>query len=165
MLSQEMKDQIAPILGRVPSGVFILVAASESGQKTGMLASWVQQASFDPPQLTVAVNRTRYLNDWLLEGTAVTLNQVAQGDNKLFKHFGKGFEPDVDAFAGLDVVPGSNGLPLLTSSMASIEGSIVTQMDAGDHVIYLMQITSATAHGDATASSPFVHIRKNGFTY
>ena len=49
-------DAIGPVLGRTPSGVFILTASSGDGQETGMLASWVQQASFDPPAITVAVN-------------------------------------------------------------------------------------------------------------
>ena len=98
MLTDAEKEQIAPVLGRIPSGVFILVAGDNANQKTGLLASWIQQASFEPPQVTVAVNKSRYLNDWLATGSAVTLNQVRKGDSVLFKHFGKGFEPDVDAF-------------------------------------------------------------------
>ncbi len=165
MLTEASKQQIAPILGRVPSGVFIFVAASEAGQRTGLLASWVQQASFDPPQLTVAVNKSRYLNEWLKPGSAVTLNQIKKGDGVLFKHFGKGFEPDVDAFHGVDVVLSENGLPLLTAAMASMEGHVVSSMDAGDHVIYLVGITSATAHQNTAELEPFVHVRKNGFNY
>lgn len=165
MISQETKDAIAPVLGRVPSGVFILVAGSSDGQQTGMLASWVQQASFEPPQVTVAVNKSRYLNDWLQNGTAVTLNQVAKGDGVLFKHFGKGFEPDTDAFDGVDTVAGDNGLPLLTAALSSLEGTVTSRLEAGDHIIYLVDITSATSHPDGEESEPFVHIRKNGFNY
>lgn len=163
MLNEDVKEKIGPALGQVPSGVFILVAGDESGKKTGLLASWIQQASFEPPQVTVAVNKTRYLNDWLKAGSPVTLNQVAKGDNSLFKHYGKGFEPDQDAFVDVDSTAGENGLPLLTNAIASMEGRVVSQMEAGDHTIYLVDITSATAlPADA---APFVHIRKNGFSY
>ena len=48
---------IGAVLGRVPSGVFILTASDGQGKETGMLASWVQQAGFDPPCDTVAVNQ------------------------------------------------------------------------------------------------------------
>ena len=165
MLTEESKQQIAPILGRVPSGVFILVAGNETDQRTGLLASWIQQASFDPPQVTVAVNKSRYLNDWLKPGSPVTLNQIKKGDGVLFKQFSKGFEPDVDAFAGVEVVKAENGLPLLTAAMASMEGCVVSSMDAGDHIIYLVNVTAAIAHQDATEFEPFVHVRKNGFNY
>ena len=165
MISQESKDAIAPVLGRIPSGVYILVAGNSSGQQTGMLASWVQQASFEPPQLTVGVNKSRYLNDWLSVGSPVTLNQVAKGDGVLFKHFGKGFEPDVDAFDGVETVAGENGLPLLKAAMASMEATVSAVMEAGDHMIYLADITSATAHQPADDLDPFVHIRRNGFNY
>ena len=162
----DSENNILPsVLGRVPSGVFILVAGNESGQKTGMLASWVQQASFDPPQATVAVNKSRYLNEWLQEGSLVTLNQVAEKDGTLFKHFGKGFEPDVDAFDGVETADGENGLPLLKAALGSLEGTIASSMEAGDHIIYLVTITAATAHQDLNEVKPFVHIRKNGLNY
>ena len=165
MINQETKEAIAPILGRIPSGVFILVAGGPDGKKTGLLASWVQQASFESPQVTVAVNKSRYLNDWLSPESAVTLNQVPTGDGVLFKHFGKGFEPDVDAFDGVECVEGQNGLPLLTAAMASLEGTVVSELEAADHIIYLVDITSAKAHRDPGDFDPFVHIRKNGFNY
>ncbi len=165
MLSPENKQKIGPILGQVPSGVFILVAGNGCGRKTGLLASWIQQASFEPPQVTVAVNKSRYLADWLAVDSPVTMNQVAKGDGTLFKHFGKGFEPDENAFDGVEITSGENGLPILTSAMASMEGNVVSQMEAGDHIIYLVDITSATSHGDLPNAVPFVHLRKNGFNY
>lgn len=165
MSSQPATDLLASILGRVPSGVFILVAGDGQARKTGLLASWVQQAAFSPPQVTVAVNKSRYLNEWLKPGSPVTLSQIRRGDNHLFKHFGKGFEPDADAFEGLETESGENGLPLLKAAMASMEGTIVSQMEAADHVIYLVQLTAATAHQDVSEFEPFVHIRKNGLNY
>lgn len=164
-MSSELQLKLGPVLGRVPSGVFILIAGDGNGRKTGLLASWIQQASFDPPQVTVAVNKSRYLKDWLKPGAPVSINQISKGENLLFKHFGKGFEPDADAFAGLDVEKGSSGLPLLKASMSSMEGVISGQMEAGDHVIFLVTLTNAVAHRDVADFDPFVHIRKNGYSY
>ncbi len=164
-LPEELKDKLAPIIGPIPSGVFILVAGNADGQKTGMLASWVQQASFEPPQVTVAVNKTRYLNEWLTPGAPVTINQVRQKDPSLFRHFGKGFEPDADAFDGIDSEDTQSGLPQLTDAMVTLEGEVTSQMDAGDHVIYLITVTAGTAHQDPEEFEPYVHVRKNGFGY
>lgn len=164
-MTTNLQQELTPVLGRIPSGVFILVAGDGTGRITGLLASWIQQASFDPPQVTIAVNKSRYLLDWLKAGSFVTLNQVQKGDSVLFRHFGKGFDPDVPAFDGIETVPGSSGLPLLKAAMTSMEGSVTGFMDAGDHRIYLVTLTAATAHRDPAEFDPFVHVRKNGFSY
>jgi flavin reductase (DIM6/NTAB) family NADH-FMN oxidoreductase RutF len=163
--AEELRSVLAPILGRVPSGVFILIAGNGSGAVTGLLASWIQQASFQPPQVTVAVNKSRYLNEWMSIGAPLTLNQVAKGDTTLFRHFGKGFEPDADAFNGISTQAGRNGLPVLSAAMTSLEGTVTGRMEAGDHVIYLVTLTYAHSHRDQTEYDPFVHVRKNGFSY
>ena len=164
-MSPELKNKLTPVLGRIPSGVFILVAGDGDGRRTGLLTSWIQQASFEPPQVTVAVNKSRYLIDWLKSGATVTLNQVAKGDNILFRHFGKGFEADAEAFAGIDLIEGLTGLPLLTGSMASMEGIVAGQMESGDHLILLVTLTNAVCHREPAECDPFVHLRKNGFSY
>ncbi|MCA9061258.1 MAG: flavin reductase, partial [Planctomycetaceae bacterium] len=155
---------LAAAVGRIPSGVFILVAGNGAGATTGLLASWIQQASFSPPQVTVAVNQSRYLNEWLTDGSSVTLNQVAKGDNSLFRHFGKGFEPDADAFAGVEHVPASNGLPTLPIALSVLQGTVSGRMDAGDHVIYLIDVTDGMIQA-TDGSEPYVHLRKNGLSY
>jgi flavin reductase (DIM6/NTAB) family NADH-FMN oxidoreductase RutF len=130
-----------------------------------MLASWIQQASFAPPQVTVAVNRSRWINEWLVPGSAVTLNQAIRGDSVLLRHFGKGFEPGADAFQGLECVVGSTGLPMLKAAMCSLEGHIAGRLEAGDHDLHLVTLTSATAHRDPAEFDPWIHIRKNGLGY
>ena len=55
-----VKQTIGKALGRVPSGVYILTTHHE-GQPLAMMASWVQQASFEPPTVGVAVAKDRPL--------------------------------------------------------------------------------------------------------
>src|SRR3954462_11712496 len=93
---------LAAALGRIPSGLFV-VTARQNDQETGMLASWVQQCSFDPPQVSVAVQRDRFVHDLLDDGAAFAVNVLAAGQTDLLKHFGKGFGPDEPAFVGLEL--------------------------------------------------------------
>ena len=159
----ELPADLAPVLGAIPSGLFIVTAKSASGQATGMLASWVQQAGFDPPSLTVAVNSKRYLNDWLKASAKMALNLVGEGQTKFLKHFGRGFEPDQNAFEGISIAESRLGLPVLNDAVGYLEGTITAQMEAGDHIVYLLRIE----FGDEQLSEvkPMVHIRKNGFGY
>lgn len=159
------RDAIAAVLGRTPSGLYILVAGNGEGEQTGMLASWVQQASFDPPAVTVAVNKSRYLNDWLQKSPQVVLNLVGESQKQFLGHFGRGFEPGEPAFDGITTTEASNGLPALSDALGYLEGQVTGQIDAGDHMVYVVQITGA-GHGEALAGErPWVHIRKNGFGY
>ncbi len=64
-MENQQSENLGAVLGRTPSGIFILIAGDGQDNTTGMLASWVQQASFEPPQVTVAVNKKRYINEWL----------------------------------------------------------------------------------------------------
>ena len=159
------KDPIAAVLGRTPSGVFILSAGDGEGLETGMLASWVQQASFDPPMISVAVNSKRYLNAWLHKVPRVALSILGESQPQFVKHFGKGFEPGEAAFEGLSVARGANGLPVLVDALGYLEGDIETVSQAGDHSIYFIRITGAGSTDRLNSEKPMVHIRKNGLRY
>ncbi|WP_437191736.1 flavin reductase family protein [Planctomicrobium sp. SH527] len=160
-----MSETFGKMLGRIPSGLFILTARGPNGEETGMLASWVQQSGFEPPSLTVAVNSKRYLLDWLGQGATVALSQLGDSQKQLLGHFGKGFEPGVPAFEGLAVDRSPSGLPVLSDSLGWIEGSIAGSLDAGDHVVLLVQVATAESGTRHEAEKPWVHLRKNGLRY
>src|SRR4051812_37836938 len=101
-MSDETASSLAAALGRIPSGLFILTAR-HGNSETGMLASWVQQCSFDPPQVSVAVKKGRDVLDWLVDGASFVLNVLPEGAKSLIGHFGKGFELGQPAFDGLKV--------------------------------------------------------------
>src|SRR3954464_13286509 len=84
-------------LGRIPSGLYILTVR-HGDRSTGMLASWVQQAGFEPPMLTVAVHRDRFGVDWIVASGKFALNQLPTGSKALIRHFGRGFTADASAF-------------------------------------------------------------------
>lgn len=162
---QNPLEQIGAVLGRVPSGLSILTACNAAGEATGMLASWVQQASFAPPCVTVAVNRKRYLNDWIRETGQLAISLVGEGQKEFLGHFGKGFEPGEPAFQGLKTTHAANGCPVLTDSLGWLAGIVVGQVEAGDHVVYAVEIQEA-GHSDCLDQvRPWVHIRKNGLSY
>lgn len=157
-------NPIFPVLGRIPSGVFILTCTDGDGRETGMLASWVQQAAFEPQQVTFAVNGSRYLNQWLKDDTVVALNMVGESGGALLGHFGKGFEPDEEAFSGLETEVVS-GVRILKKAIGFLVGKVVSRMITGDHVVYLLEVTEAGQADDFADQKPMVHIRKSGGHY
>ena len=158
-------ENIGPVLGKIPSGVFILTAQNGNGLETGMLASWVQQSSFDPPTMTVAVNKKRYLNDWIKESSDLAVSFVAESEKQFLSHFGKGFEPEEPAFEGLATEKTSTGLTVLNSSLGWLAGRVRSSVDAGDHTVYVVEVTEGKPGESISTAKPFVHLRKNGFGY
>jgi len=151
---------LAAALGRIPSGLFILTAG-QGDDETGMLASWVQQCSFEPPQLTVAVQRDRFVNKLLTDGAPFALNVLADGQTDLLRHFGKGFARGEPAFIGL-VVKHSGGVPILPAALAHINCEVAGRCRAGDHDLIIGHVTGGGVHGEG---EPQVHVRKNGLKY
>src|SRR6266853_6640273 len=97
MQTGDPHKNLASALGRIPSGLFILTLARD-GVETGMLASWVQQCSFEPPQVSVAIRRDREIVALLGEGAAFTLNILEAAQTDMIVHFGRGFSLAQDAF-------------------------------------------------------------------
>jgi flavin reductase (DIM6/NTAB) family NADH-FMN oxidoreductase RutF len=161
----DQRDAIGDVLGRIPSGLYILTARSAVGQETGMLASWVQQASFDPPAVTVAVNRKRYLNDWLRSAPVVVLNLVGESQKQFLSQFGRGFAEGEPAFTGVSLSRSPGGLPVLADALGWLEGTAGEPIDAGDHLIYVVRITAAGKGAQLDREPPWVHVRRNGFGY
>jgi len=155
-------EVIGPILGRVPSGIFILTIRHEE-QETGMLASWVMQAGFDPPAVTVAVKKDRYVAPWLEAGAAFALNLVSEEGKSLLGHFGRGFEPGQPAFEGLTIDRDDRDLPLLRDgTVGQLICQSVGHVDSGDHRIFMAHVIGGAGQSDGT---PMVHIRKSGTHY
>jgi len=151
-----------PVLGRVPSGIFILTVGV--GQRaTGMLSSWVMQAGFEPPTVSVAVKLGRYVCDWLSAGQPFVLNSLGESQTRLLKHFAKGFEPDASAFEGLDITHCPRGVPILTEAIGHLECEPTRHVDSGDHRIFLAKVVRGKLHNPDT--KPMVHVRKSGANY
>ncbi|MCH2115326.1 MAG: flavin reductase family protein [Pirellulales bacterium] len=149
------------VVGRVTSGIYILTAGS-GARATGMLASWVMQAGFEPPMVSVAVRLGRYVGDWLTSGQPFVLNVVADKQFDLLKHFGKGFEPDEPAFDGLAIQRCPRGVPILADSLGHLQCEPVSHIDSGDHRVFLARVVRGGLHRD---DPPMTHIRKSGSNY
>jgi flavin reductase (DIM6/NTAB) family NADH-FMN oxidoreductase RutF len=153
---------LVAVVGRIPSGIFIL-SANHEGQETGMLASWVMQAGFDPPMITVAIRHGRYVADWLTAGAPFALNVVAENQKPILSHFGRGFEPGIPAFDGLDIKHDERGVPiLLTGTLGHVVCEPRKHMDSAEHHIFLAKVVGGELSEDVP---PMLHVRKSGAHY
>jgi flavorubredoxin/flavin reductase (DIM6/NTAB) family NADH-FMN oxidoreductase RutF len=146
-------------VGRIVGSLCVLTV--QRGEvSTAMLASWVSQATFNPPGLTIAVAKDRAVESYLFEGDRFVLNILEQG-KQLRKHFMKKFAPGENRFVDVQSELTEGGL-ILTDGLAYLECRVAQRMECGDHwIIYaiadngkLLQSNGLTAiHHRKTASN------------
>jgi flavin reductase (DIM6/NTAB) family NADH-FMN oxidoreductase RutF len=127
-----------------------------------MLASWVSQATFSPPGLTIAVAKDRAIESMTHIGDKFVLNILAEG-RQLRKHFMKSFAPGEDRFSGLEIQAAKNGCAILNDGLAYLECTVKNRMECGDHwVIYAVAEDGKTLKPDGVTA---IHHRKSGSHY
>ena len=148
---------IPTALGRIPSGLFV-VAWRDGDADRCMLASWVMQAGFAPPQVSVAIAASRELLGALDRGTTFAVSVLADAQRSLLARFGK---PAADAFAGLAVQRTATGAAVLADAAAWLDCRPTARAAHGDHVVVLAEVVA----GGGSGAEPAVHVRKNGLRY
>ena len=153
-------EMVGAALAYIPSGCSVLTV-EHSGRATGLLVSWLQQASFDPPLISVCIKQRRPIATLIDASRCFLINVVGEDATEMFKHFGKGFSLEQEAFAGLDTRTTEFG-PLLESCIAHLGCRVTHQIPAGDHHLYLAEVV---AGGVVDGAKPYTHLRKSGLSY
>jgi hypothetical protein len=166
-LTESRSNPAVQALGRVVGSLCVLTTTKGSGdgQLSGaMVASWVSQASFSPPGLTVAVAKDRAVEALLHVGDRFALNVLAAGrETAPMKQFLQPFAPGADRFAGLELEQSPAGQPVLPDGLAWLDCQVKQRMECGDHWLIYAQ-ADAGALLDAAASTA-VHQRRSGANY
>ncbi|MCX5939147.1 MAG: flavin reductase family protein, partial [Cyanobium sp. LacPavin_0920_WC12_MAG_62_9] len=137
----------------------------DAERSSAMVASWVSQASFEPPGLTVAVAKDRAIEALLQVGDRFVLNVLREDNHQqLLRHFLRRFPPGADRFAGVNVLEGvAAGGPVLGDALAYLGCRVAQRLEGPDHwIIYAVVEQGNVADASATTA---VHHRKVGNHY
>lgn len=156
------KETLAPALGRLSSGVYI-VTHSHDNEKEGMLATWIMQAAFSPPMLTVSMQKERNFLAKLQTGTNFCINVLSKKNMDIFKAFARPHKDGEDRFAELKMSESKSTVaPIFAEALSYLNCVVKNQVDAGDHVVVLAEIKGGELLNE---DEPMLHTRKNGFQY
>ena len=156
-------DRTIQALGRIV-GSLCVVTTKQGDISGGMLASWVSQATFNPPGLTVAVAKDRAVESLMHTGSKFVLNILPEGNHiPTMKHFLKPFAPGEDRFVGIETELTEDSQPILKDALAYLECRVDNRMECGDHWL----IYAVTDKGNVfdTEGVTAVHHRKTGSHY
>jgi flavorubredoxin/flavin reductase (DIM6/NTAB) family NADH-FMN oxidoreductase RutF len=151
-------------LGRLSGGLYV-VTARQQERASAMVASWVSQASFAPPGITVAVAKDRAIETLMQVGDRFVLNILREDNHQsLLRHFLKRFPPGADRFAGVNTLDGvAEGGPVLGDALAYLGCRVQQRMEGPDHWIIYAEVEQGNVAD--TEASTAVHHRKVGNHY
>ncbi len=155
-------DRTSQAVGRVTNALCVLTAKTAEGANLGMLTSWVSQASFTPPGLTIALEKNQPLETLTQTGAQFVLNILKEGRN-LRRHFQRTQMAGEDVFAIVATERAANGNLILTEALAYLECTVENRMDCGDHWLLYAVINNGKVL-DVTGVTAVNH-RKSGTQY
>ncbi len=149
-------------LGRVPSGLFI-VTAENGGQRAAFLASWVMQAGFSPPSVSIAIKQDRPIMRQMQRGARVCVSILGKDDKKLMGQFAKPVALDADPFQGANIGRTDKGTPYLKDALGYMEVEVMRVLEPStEHNLIAGEVVGGQMLRDG---EPWVHVRKNGANY
>ena len=139
---KNLDSNLDKALGRLSGGLYVVTASEGSDstfRQSAMVASWVSQASFSPPGITVAVAKDRAIESFMQVNKTFVVN-ILREDNfqKMFRHFLKRFAPGADRFADVDIIKDlAKGGPVLSDALAFLDCKVISRLETPDHwIIY-----------------------------
>ena len=148
-------------VGKIPSGLFV-VTAVDTVNRMGFLASWIQQASFKPLLISLAVEPEKPIWGLIQSTGRFCVNIVGHQNNGLMKPFW-GAKTEADPFIGLATEISAHGNLILTAAMASLDCELRAFSQPGDHCIVIGEVVETRLL--QIADKPMTHVRKSGAGY
>jgi flavin reductase (DIM6/NTAB) family NADH-FMN oxidoreductase RutF len=140
-------------------GVYILSSMNE-GEYCVSTITWVSQASFEPPMISVCIKRNSASYEIVKKRREFILHLLGDNQKELASTF---FKPTIFENEKLNGQEFSlaNNLPLLKDIPAYIQCKVVEILENGDHPLFLAEVVDAKINND---SDP-LELRKTGWTY
>ncbi len=153
-------SEVALAVGHIPSGLFIITSV-DGEKKDGYLASWVQQVSFKPLVVAVAVRAGRPGYEHIMAGKPFAINIVGDHETQYMRHFWNGYEKS--PFAEIEHFVNAQGGLVIKGAKSAITCKMISKTQPGDHEVVFAEVLASDVND--TDSKPKVHIRKSGLDY
>jgi flavin reductase (DIM6/NTAB) family NADH-FMN oxidoreductase RutF len=152
---------VASALGRIASGLFIVTTTTPAGP-LGFLGSFVMQAGFNPPTVSVAVGKDRAHLAAMRASGRFSLSVIDKDSSGLMRGFFKKLPEGMSPYDGLALSTTDAGSVVLDGALAWLDCKVSGEHETGDHVIVFGVVEHAAL---VREGQPSVHLRKNGLGY
>lgn len=134
------------VMGAFPSGVTIITTLGPDGEPVGFTCQSFYSVSIDPPLISFSIARTSRSLAAVRGHGRVVVNFLSREQQHLSAQFARS---GTDKWQGVDWTPAeSNGVPVIDGVTGWVAGDIEREIEAGDHLIYLVRVDGLQTHLD-----------------
>jgi flavin reductase (DIM6/NTAB) family NADH-FMN oxidoreductase RutF len=147
------------VLGHLASGVSVVTSLDADGEPCGLTATAVCSVSLDPPLVLVSVDRTADTHAGLRASGVYAVNLLSAEQEALAIRF-SGEEPE--KFRGVACRTGATGAPLLEEVPGWLDCTVVREVTAGDHTVFIGRVEDARMQGEGDGRPLVYHLGRYG---
>lgn len=133
-------------LAQIPSSLYVMTASR--GRASGaILASWVQQVSYEPPLISVAIPRGRGIAPLIRDSRSFALCKIHPDDKMLPRRLRMTDDRDWTALETIPYETLTTGSPCIKAAMAVLDCRVLRHLDVeADHELYIGQVVAGRVY-------------------
>ena len=147
------------VLGHLAGGVSVVTSLDADGAPCGLTATAVCSVSLEPPLVLVSVDRTSSTHAALQASGVYAVNLLSADQEPLAIRFA---QEGATKFRELDYRTGTTGAPLLAAVPGWLDCTVVREVTAGDHTVFIGQVEGARMQEDDGVRPLVYHLGRYG---
>ncbi len=143
MLNEAAKKTM---LRKIPHGLYVC-GVKDGDDVNGFTASWVMQASFEPPLVVTCVKADSTSHAMIKSGGVFALSILEDNQKEVAQNFFKPLRRTGNKFEDIEFYPGEEtGCPIIKDSLGYVECNVVGSVEKGDHTVFVGEVVGAGEH-------------------
>lgn len=141
-------------LQKYPEWIILIVTTDGHERVNIMPAGWSMFTSGDPPMYAISVGHTRYTHELIRKNREFTLAIPGPGMGNAIRFCGthSGRHLDKIHATGIQLQKANQvASPLVTGALVNMECRLATQVDSGDHTIFVGEIIATYVQEEISA--------------
>lgn len=133
-------------LGNFATGVTVITAQDQNGNRVGVTANSFNSVSLDPALILWSIDKRSRSQDIFLKASHFTVNILSVDQINVSNNFARPIE---DKFAGMSYTIGAGNSIVLDNCAAHFECELYQTLDGGDHIILIGKVVNFSDTGKA----------------
>jgi flavin reductase (DIM6/NTAB) family NADH-FMN oxidoreductase RutF len=141
-------SEFGRLVGDLDYPMWVVTAAADD-ERDGCLVGFATQCSIGPARFLVCLSKKNRTFRIAQRARVLGVHLLAEDQRDLAQVFGgeTDDEPWVDKLGDRPWHPGPEGVPLLDEARSWFAGTVLERLDAGDHVVHLLEPVAAQHDG------------------
>lgn len=124
-----------------------MCGVKEGEEVNGYTASWVMQASFQPPLVVNCVKQDSKSHAMIKSSQVFALSVLDAGQKEVAQKFFKPQRRVGNKFEDIEFYLGeATGCPIISDSLGYVECRVISAVEHGDHTVFVGEVIAAGVH-------------------